>query len=201
MQKAIFFEDAFKQGILGNITSGYILSLTSPNLDDVNRKSDPFLFEMISYSGVKAVIPVEGGVKFQAQGSKMFCMLEPTTYSEKHVDPTYRSNNTTGFMPFRFNECDTFLTKDNRYTVRMPNVPHNCYDSFTVSFPAKGDLCIIYFIFDKDIQGKVIPFIEENFMTILKKSVNLRDIDSNHIAKKFADVIKKLHIFAGELKK
>jgi hypothetical protein len=199
MQKAMFFEDAFKQGVLAKITSGYILSLTSPDLDDIDKKNDPFLFEMISYSGVKAVTPVESGVKFQAQGRKMFCMIEPTTYNEKYVEPTYRSTNGTGFMPFRFAECDSFLTKDSKYTVRIPCVPHNCFDSFTVSFPAKGDLCILYFIFDQDIKGKVLPFIEENFMTILKKSVNLRDIDSNNVAKKFAEVIKKLDIWAGKM--
>ena len=198
MQKAMFFEEAFKSGVLGKLESGYILSLSSPNMDDIEHTNDPFLAEMISYSGVKAVIPVEGGVKFQAQGRKMFCMMEPATYTEKHVEPTYRSNNTTGFMPFRFKDCEQFLTKDNKYNILIPNVAHDCYDSFTVSFPAKGDLCIIYFIFDKDIEGKVLPFIKENFENIIKKSFSFRSPDAAHIAKKFIEVVNKFDVWGKQ---
>jgi hypothetical protein len=190
MQKAMFFEEAYKKGVLGEITAGFILTISSPNMSDINRKNDPFLIEMISYSGVKAVIPVEGGVKFQAQGKKFYCMLEPSIFTEKHVEPTYRSNNTTGYMPFRFTDCETFLTKDSKFAILIPNFPQDCYDSFTVSFPAKGDLSILYFIFDKDVDGVVLPFFQENFSTILKKSLDFRDVDCKHIAKKFSDVIK-----------
>jgi hypothetical protein len=150
---------------------------------------------MISYSGVKQIIALEGGVKFQAQGRKMFCMLEPATYAEKHIEPTYRSNNTTGFMPFRFKECITFMTKDSKYKVLIPNIVHECYDSFTVNFPAKGDLCVMYFIFDKNINGVVLPYIEENLMTIIRKSLEFRDVDCKHIAKQFIETVKKYDIF------
>ncbi|OHD26821.1 MAG: hypothetical protein A2Y34_18130 [Spirochaetes bacterium GWC1_27_15] len=199
MQKAMFFEEAFKKGVLPTIESGFILSISSPNFEDINRKSDPFLLEMISYSGVKSVIPIEGGVKFQAQGRKMYCMLEPSPYTEKHVEPTYRSNNTTGYMPFRFKDCTTFLTKDSRFTVLIPEIPHNCYDSFTVSFPGKGDMCILYFMFDKDLNGVVLPFIKDNVVTILKKSLDFREADASNIARQFIDVVKK-HTITAETK-
>lgn len=198
MQKAMFFEDAFRKGVLADIDSGYILSLISPNMEDINSKNDPFVAEMISYTGVKSITPIDGGVKFQAQGNKMFCMLEPAAYTEKHVEPTNRSNSSTGNMPFRFKDCQQFLTKDNKFNILIPNIPHVCYDSFTVSFPAKGDLCIVYFIFDKDIGKVVLPFIEDNFKTILKKSLLFRDIDAGLISKRFIEVVKKFDVWTNK---
>ena len=108
MQKAMFFEEAYNKGILAKLQSGYILSLISPNMDNIERMNDPFQIEMISYTGVKSISPVGNGVKFQAQGNKMFCMLEPSTYTEKHIEPTNRSMNGTGNMPFRFKDCEQF---------------------------------------------------------------------------------------------
>jgi hypothetical protein len=150
---------------------------------------------MISYGGVKQIIPMDGGVKFQAQGRKMFCMIESAQYSDKHIEPTYRSTNSTGYMPFRFKDCITFMTKDSKHNIMIPNMIHECYDSFTVNFPAKGDLCVLYFIFDKDINKVVLPFIEENFETIIKKYLQLRETDSKRIAKDFVDVVRKFDIF------
>jgi hypothetical protein len=195
MQKAMFFEEAYNKGLLAELTAGYILTLNSPNMDDIDKQNDPFLIEMISYSGVKQIIPLDGGVKFQAQGRKMFCMIESSLYTEKHIEPTYRSNNTTGYMPFRFKDCINFKTKDNKHNILIPNIVHECYDSFTVNFPSKGDVCILYFIFDKDLNGVVLPYIEENFLTIIKKYLQLRDIDSKKIAKEFVDVVRKIDIF------
>lgn len=198
MQKAMFFEEAYNKGILAKLQSGYILSLISPNMDNIERMNDPFQIEMISYTGVKSISPVGNGVKFQAQGNKMFCMLEPSTYTEKHIEPTNRSMNGTGNMPFRFKDCEQFLTKDNKFNILIPNAPHVCYDSFTVSFPAKGDLCILYFIFDKDVDGVVLPFIEDNFSTILKKSLRFREVDANSIAKKFMKVVKEYDVWTNK---
>jgi hypothetical protein len=87
------------------------------------------------------------------------------------------------------------MTKDSKHNIMIPNMIHECYDSFTVNFPAKGDLCVLYFIFDKDINKVVLPFIEENFETIIKKYLQLRETDSKRIAKDFVDVVRKFDIF------
>ena len=195
MQKAIYFEEAFKNGMLSEVDSGYILSIRTPDMDDINSMNDPILIEMISYSGVKSVIPIGDGVKYQAQGKKMFCMLEPIAYTEKHIEPTFRKQHKTGFMPFRFSDCDTFLTKDNKLNVLIPQLAQDCFDSFTVTFPEKGDLTILYLIFDKDINGIVLPFIQENFQTIINKMLGLREIDCKTIAKKFIEVVLKYDIW------
>ncbi len=191
MQKAMFFEDAFKKGILGKVSDGYIMSVSIPDFENLERQNDPIAIEMISYSGVKSIIDVGSGVKFQAQGKKMFCLLEPVSYTESHVDPVNRSASTTGHLPFRFSECDSFLTKDNKVRVLLPRKAHDCFDSFTVSFPHKGDLCILYFIFDKNIDGVVLPFIQENLQQIIQKTVSLRGGDSKTISDKFINIVKQ----------
>ena len=121
-------------------------------------------------------------------------MLEPATFTESHIEPTNRSQNTTGYMPYRFKECESFLTKDNKFRILIPNIPYDCYDSFTVSFPGKGDLSVLYFLFDKDVEGKVIPFMQENLQSIIRKMVALRETDAKTVSTKFIDIVKKFRI-------
>jgi len=196
VRKAIFFEEAYKQGILPDITEGYIFSLTSPDFDNLDRKMDPFILQIVSYNGLKTIVPEGNGVKFQAQGKTMHCMLEPANYAHKHVEPMSRSNNTTAFMPYRFNECDIFFTKDVKFRVLIPRKSVEMFDSFTIDFPERGDICVLYYIFDKsDIDGKVLPFIEENIAYILKSKLPIRGNDAKDIAKKFVEVIKKFDVW------
>jgi hypothetical protein len=201
MQKAIFFEEAWKQGALNTIESGYILSMTCPDVNDVNHKQDPFKLEMISYSGLKSVNQFEEGLKFQAQGRKMYCMIEPVSYAANHIEPTYRPNNTTGFMPFRFKDCESFFTKNNKYKVLIPDVLFDCFDSFTVSLPRKGDVSVLYLIFDKDIDNVVLPYIRDNIITILKSSLGLQESDCKRIGQKYVDTIQKYDVWEGKEQK
>lgn len=194
MRKAIFFDEAYSKGLLPQITEGYIFCLTVPNIDDVSKKLDPFLLKMISYNGLKAVFPFEDGVKFQAQGKSMYCMLETINYPLKHEEPTSRSTRSTAYMPHRFDECEIFHTKDNKYKVLIPQKAHDSFDSFTVNFPAKGDICVLYYIYDKDLDGVVFPFMEENIAFILKANLDIKKNDSENISKKFMAIVKQFHI-------
>ncbi len=198
MQKAIFFEEALKQGMLATVEAGYILSLMCPDVNDVSRKLDPFKMEMISYSGLKAAQQLDDGVKFQAQGRKMFCMIEPVAYAMNHIEPTYRPNGTTGFMPFRFKDCESFLTKNNKYRILIPDVLFDCFDSFTVSLPRKGDVCVLYLIFDKNVDEVILPFIQENIITILKSTLGLQEADCKRIGQKYVETIQKYDVWEGK---
>jgi len=194
----MFFEEALKKGILNDLESGYILSMVCPDSSNVNSKMDPYRFEMISYAGLKSVMAFGDGVKFQAQGRKMYCMIEPYAYINSHVEPTYRPQGSTGYMPFRFNDCTTFLTKNNKYRILIPDMLQECYDSFTVSLPNKGDLCILYFIFNKDIDGVVLPFIAENMETTIKSSLGIAVADAKRIAQSYVGIISKYDIWEGK---
>ncbi len=194
IRKAIFFEEAYKQGILPTIVNGYIFSINVPDMDDVSKKLDPFLIKMISYSGLKTIMPFEDGVKFQAQGKSMYCMLENQNYPQKHVEPASRSVNSTAYMPHRFSECDIFFTKDNKFRVILPKQAHESFDSFTVNFPGKGDICVLYYIYDQDLENVVFPFMQDNISFILREDLGIRKPDADNISKKFMAIVREFHM-------
>jgi hypothetical protein len=197
MTKAIFFEEAYKKGLMSEITDGYILSITTPDVEDVQKKLDPFRLEMVNFSGLKSILPLNNGVKFQAQGKKMYTLIEPANFPRKYEEPALRPTGSTSHMPFRFDECETFFTRDYNYRVVIPHQPYDCHDSFTIEFPMKGDLCILYEIFDSDIEGKVVPFIQDNFTLVLKDSLRLRKADAKVIVEKFMSVVKTFAVKAA----
>ena len=185
MQKAMFLMEAYRKGILAELDAGYILTVNVPDLDDIRRKLDPYRFEMVAYRGVKAIRPIKGGLEFVSAGRKMLCLVEPDNYPRKHVEPAFRSDRTTEHIPFRFKECDVYSTKDDRFRVVMPTKPVECYDSFTVEFPKKGDLCVLYFIFDENINDVVLPYIETNLELILKNLVGLQSDQAHRLSKDY----------------
>ena len=198
MQKAIYFEEAYNKGILPKIEAGYILSVHTPDIKDINKTQNPIKVEIISYSGVKSVQQVEGGVKFLAAGRKMFCLIEPAGYPKSHIEPSLRSTSTTEFIPFRFSECETIFTVNNKFRALMPREARDCFDSFTVDFPDKGDIAILYLVFDEDVNGKVLPFVEENFALVLKNTINIRQRDAEKIAKHFIAIVQKFDAWKDE---
>ena len=198
MQKAVYFEEAYNKGMLPKIDSGYILSVLTPDLSNVQKTQNPIHIEIISYSGVKSVQQMGNGAKFLAAGKKMFCLIEPAGYSKSHIEPALRSTSTTEHIPFRFSECEKLLTSDNKFRVLLPRESRDCYDSFTVDFPDKGDICILYMIFDEDINGKVLPFIQENFSLVLKNMINLQKRDADKIAKHFIQIVQKFDVWTDK---
>jgi hypothetical protein len=82
--------------------------------------------------------------------------------------------------------------------VLIPDVLYDCFDSFTVSLPRKGDLCILYLIFDKDVDGVVLPFIQENIIKILKSTLGLQDSDCKRISQKYIETVQKYDVWQGK---
>ena len=61
--------------------------------------------------------------------------------------------------------------------------------------PEKGDICVFYAIFDSDINGKVLPFIENNFITILKSAVMLHQREAAKVSKSFLAKVKEYDVW------
>lgn len=199
MQKAMFFLESFKRGILAEIDAGFILTVNSPDMADIQHKLDPFRVEMMSYSGVKSIHEIEDGLKFMSSGRKTLGLIEPVNYPNKHQDPAFRSTRSTEHIPFRFAECDSYLTSNSNYKVLLPKKPVECIDSFTVEFPRKGDMCVIYYIFHDDIEGVVLPYIASNLEMILKQVTNLQTMEAKRFSRNFVDNVRRfsLHLHHG----
>jgi hypothetical protein len=194
MQKAMFLVESYKKGILEEIDAGYILTVNVPNFDDSQRSLDPYRIEMISYSGVKEVVSQGDGITFRSAGRKLMCMIEPSIYPNRHIEPSFRSRSTTEHMPYRSSECDIYRTRDDKYRILLPREPIEYLDSFTVEFPRKGDVCVLYFIFSDDIEGTVLPYIEQSLERILRSVTSLHSSEVKRIASRFMANMKRFHV-------
>lgn len=190
MQKAMFLIESYRKGILEELNAGYILTVNVPDINDIQRKLNPFRIEMISYNGVKSIQQIDNRLQFMSSGKKIFCLIEPARYPKKYVEPAMRNIETTEQIPFRFKECEMYFTFDNKYRILLPQNPIICYDSFTVEFPPKGDICVIYFIYNDNINDIVLPSIKQNVEMIFKKIVGLPGLEAKKIAGKFIENVK-----------
>ncbi|MBU8912758.1 MAG: hypothetical protein KOO61_01960 [Spirochaetales bacterium] len=194
MQKAMFLTESYRKGILSEIDAGYILTVNVPDMTHIQRKFDPYRIEMVSYSGVRSIHPVEGGLKFNSAGMKILCMVEPTNYPGRHIEPAFRSTKTTGHMPFRLKECEITLTSNDKFRVLLPNKPIECIDSFTIEFPRKGDVSVLYFIFNDNINEVVLPYIAQNVGNILRSIVNLPTAEATRISRDFLSNVERFQV-------
>jgi hypothetical protein len=97
-------------------------------------------------------------------------------------------------MPYRASECDIYRTRDDKYRVLLPQEPVEYLDSFTVEFPRKGDICVLYFIFSDDIEGVVVPYIGESVERVLRSLTNLHSSEVKRMSSRFMDNVKRFHL-------
>jgi len=86
-------------------------------------------YEVTSYNNVKDIFPGEDGLTFQADGQKVFVLVEPANYSKKHVEPTYRSH--MEHIPYRFKEVEIHTTR-RQDKIMIGREPVMTYGSFTI---------------------------------------------------------------------
>ena len=194
MQKAMFLLESYQKGILPEIDAGYIFTINAPDRDDNERTLDPFRLEMMSYSGVRAIHQTEEGIEFHSAGRKILALIEPTHYPHSHVEPAFRSMRATEHIPFRFRECDTWMTADDKYRVLLPTSPVYYNDSFTVEFPRKGDVSILYFAFDENVREVVLPYVKDNVQKILKRVVALPTAEAQRISRAFVSNVSRFQL-------
>lgn len=194
MQKAMFLLESYRKGILPEVDGGFIFTINAPDRDDSRRVLDPFRLEMISYSGMRSIHESSDGLRFYSLGRKTFALIEPTAYPHAHVDPAFRSSQSTAHMPFRLKECTEWMTGNNRYRILMPTAPVDFADAFTVEFPGKGDVCIIYFAFDTDIHGVVLPYIEKHLRNVVQRVVGISTAESERVCSAYMANVAKFHV-------
>lgn len=151
--------------------SGYIVtSLFSEN-------SSYSRYEVISYGGVKEIYLTEEGLTFQSDGKKLYVLVEPPTYPNKHLDPIHRSNQES--IPHRYNELMKFTCK-NDAKLYVSLEPVMTYTSFTVLKPTGNNFAIVFF----DLPD-VFETIDSFFEKTLNREAGVPQVD----AKKAAQVV------------
>jgi len=115
-------------------------------------------YEVTSYNNVKDIFAGEDGLTFQADGQKVFVLVEPANYSKKHVEPTYRSQMEQ--IPYRFKELDVHTSR-RQDKIMVGKEPVMTYGSFTILKSAGANFSYIFFK-DDDLIDTIRSFFAKS---------------------------------------
>ena len=150
--KAIDLFEAYNQNLLPK-NQAYIIS------SFINTNTGYAIYEVISYSGVKAIYPDGGGLTFQSSGKKMHILIEPALYSNKHTEPYLRDKEDR--IPLRFSELD-LLTAKNQAKIYIAKKPLEALSSFTVAKPEGLNVSFLFYEMP-DVYETMGKFFEQTF--------------------------------------
>jgi len=162
---------------------GYIIS------SFINGNTGYSIYEVISYSGVKAIYPDSGGLTFQSQGKKLHVLIEPASYPNKSIEPYLREKSDQ--IPLRFKELEKFITK-TQTTVYYAKKPIESLSSFTVTLPAGLNIAFVFYN-KPDIYVTMAKFFEQSFTN----DARLPMADARKGGEDIAMIIKKTMNFKG----
>lgn len=165
--KALDLFQAYAQDKLPR-DGGYIVS----SFFDAN--STYSRYEVVAFNSVKGINLIEEGLQFQADGNKLFILVEPPSYPRKHEEPVNR--NRLEAIPHRFSELEIFTAK-NQTKVMVSKSPVMTYSSFTVLRPAGMDFAFIFYT----LPG-VIETLRSFFMQTLNKEAAIPQADAKQAA-------------------
>ena len=139
-------------------------------------------YEITSYNNVKDIFVNEEGITFQADGKKIFILIEPSDYAKKHEEPTYRDNFHK--IPYRFKEVD-LITSARQDRIMVGREPVISYGSFTI-LKSKGNN-FSYIFFDT---SDLLKAMESFFMKSLREDARVPRADAQKAAELITDKMK-----------
>jgi hypothetical protein len=169
--------DAFTKNTLPN-KGGYIISAF---FDDTSTYTK---YEVISFANVKDIYINEEGLVFQADGQKIFILVEPANYPNKHIEPAYRSNFQR--IPYRQKEL-VIHTTARQDRIMIGKEPVITYTSFTVTKSLGHNYSYIVHLTDD-----VVEAVGDYFMKSLWKEARVPRIDAQKVSVMVQDVFKKI---------
>ena len=174
--KAMDLFEAYNQNMLPK-DQAYIVS------SFINGKNGYSIYEVISYSGVKAIYPEGEGLTFQSQGKKMHIMIEPPTYPKKATEPYLRDKEDR--IPLRFKELD-LITAKNQSKIFIAQKPTESLSSFTVAKPEGLNVSFVFFD-NEEIYDTLTKFFVQTF----NKDAGVPQVDAKSAAKMAIEVVEK----------
>jgi len=163
---------------------GYIVS------SFINGNTGYSIYEIISYSGVKAIYPDGGGLTFQSQGRKLHILIEPGSYPHKAIEPYLREKQDQ--IPLRFKELVKHTCK-NQSTIYWALKPVESLSSFTVSRPIGFNVSFVFYN-KPDIYTTLAKFFEQSFTN----DAGLPMSDSRKGGGDISAIVKKSMNFKGQ---
>lgn len=167
--------DAYQKSQLPE-AGGYIIS------SFFDPKSTYSRYEVTSYNNVKDIYANDDGLTFLADGKKIFVLVEPANYSQKHTEPAHRDD--AHQIPYRFKELETLVSK-RQDRVMVGTMPIISYGSFTILKPQGHNFSYIFY----DSQD-LMDVIENFFSSTIWKDANVPKLDAEKTAKKIRGIFK-----------
>ena len=156
----------------------------------INAKTGYTIYEVISYSGVKAIYPEGTGLTFQSSGKKMHILIEPPTYPNKATEPYLRDK--VDQIPLRFKELET-ITAKNQTKIFIAKKPIESLSSFTVEKPEELNFSFLFYELP-DLYETMHKFFEQTF----NKDAGVPQSDSKKAAEMAITVIKEQMAFKSD---
>ena len=156
----------------------------------VNEKNGYAIYEVISYSGVKAIYPDGQGLTFQSSGKKMHILLEPPSYPQKATEPYLRDK--VDQIPLRFKELD-LITAKNQTKVYIAKKPIESLSSFTVAKPEGFNISFLFYELP-DLYATLSKFFEQTY----NKDGGVPQADAKKASKATVDVVEKQMAFKSD---
>lgn len=141
------------------------------------------IYEVVSYSGVKAIYLTSEGLTFQTNGKKLHLLVEPPSYAHKAIEPYCRSS--TEQIPKRFNEID-LVTCKNQTKIMIAKEPIQSFSAFTILKPSGINFALVFYKLP-DTYETLKLFFEKT----LNKEAGVPMTDAQKAAKKTIEVIDK----------
>ncbi|MDA3948028.1 MAG: transposase [Spirochaeta sp.] len=159
---------------------GYIVSVFYHNSTTYTR------YELIAFNNVKDIYMTEEGLIFQAEGRKVYVLVEPAGYPNSHTEPAYRTDSDR--IPYRKKELIDFVTRRQDH-VYIGDEPVVSYTSFTVLKSVGQDVSYVFFPHE-NITESILEF----FRVSLWKQARVPQTDARKVKDQIAGVLKKIQI-------
>jgi hypothetical protein len=131
-------------------------------------------YEITSYNNVKDIYPSDGNLTFQADGKKLYILVEPANFPRKYTEPSLRDSAYR--IPYRFSEVHV-ITSRRQDRIMIGKEPVISYTSFTILKPAGDNFAYIFFESDD-----LVPAVHKFFIDSLWKDANVPKIDAEKAA-------------------
>jgi hypothetical protein len=156
----------------------------------INGNTGYSLYEVISYSGVKAIYPEGKGLTFQSSGKKMHILIEPPSYPKKAIEPYLRDKGDQ--IPLRFSELNV-ITAKNQAKIFMAKKPIESMSSFTVAKPEGLNISFLFYELP-DLYDTMDKFFQQTF----NKDAGIPQADAKKAAKMITTNIQKQMAFKSD---
>jgi hypothetical protein len=156
----------------------------------VNGSTGYTIYEVISYSGVKAIFPEGDGLTFQSSGKKMHILIEPASYPSKAIEPCLREKPES--IPLRFSELGQ-ITAKNQIKIFYAEKPIEALSSFTVAKPTGFNISFLFYELP-DIYDTMGIFFEKTF----NRDAGVPQVDARKASHSVIEVVQEQMAFKGE---